>query len=163
MSENHPNTGTDKGAPFLAQPRVGSNAPDEPALSSEPCDLSSETTRRPRIARASALLAGSSNRDPLNRPWSVAEYTFGDAIRRHEAQYAARAAAALAAGIEPPPYEPFATGLIALGTPEHEEDQQMQQQSNQYWADHFRKLIADRQHESATAIQWPRNSERSDS
>ncbi len=163
LSENHPNTGTDKGAPSAAQPRVGSNAPDEPALSSEPCALNSETTRRPRIARAAALLAGSSSRDPLNRPWSVAEYTFGDAIRRHEAQYAARAAAALAAGIEPPPYEPFATGLIAPGTPEHEEDQQMQQQSNQYWADHFRKLIADRQHESATAIQWPRNSERSDS
>ena len=132
----------------------------EPTLSSELCALSSRSNR---IARASALLAGSSSRDPLNRPWSVAEYTFGDAIRRHEAQYAARAAAALAAGIEPPPYEPFATGLIALGTPEHEEDQQMQQQSNQYWADHFRKLIADPQHESATAIQWPRNSERSDS
>jgi hypothetical protein len=100
--------------------------------------------RRPRIARASALLSGSPSRDPLNRPWSVAEYTFGDAIRRHEAQYAARAAAALAVGIEPPPYEPFTTGLIPSGHPDYEEDQQMQQHSSEYWAAHFRKLIAER-------------------
>src|SRR5277367_3662856 len=98
----------------------------------------------PRIARASALLSGSPTRDPLNRPWSVAEYTFGDAIRRHEAQYAARAAAALAVGIEPPPYQPYVTGLLHPGTPEHEEDRQMQQQSSEYWAEHFRKQIADR-------------------
>ena len=97
-----------------------------------------------RIARAAALLSGSTNRDPLNRPWSIAEYTFGDAVRRHEAQYAARAAAALAVGIEPPPYEPYITGLIHPGTPEHEEDQQMQQHSSEYWAAHFRKLIAER-------------------
>ena len=97
-----------------------------------------------RIARASALLSGSTNRDPLNRPWSIAEYTFGDAVRRHEAQYAARAAAALAAGIEPPPYQPYVTGLIRPGTPEHEEEQQMQQHSSEYWAAHFRKLIAER-------------------
>ncbi len=97
-----------------------------------------------RIARASALLSGSTNRDPLNRPWSIAEYTFGDAVRRHEAQYAARAAAALAVGIEPPPYQPYITGLIHPGTPEHEEDQQMQQHSSEYWAAHFRKLIAER-------------------
>jgi hypothetical protein len=79
-----------------------------------------------RIARAAALLSASTQRDPLNRPWSVAEYTFGDAIRRHEAQYAARAAAALAEGIEPPPYEPFVTGLIHPDTPEGIEDPQMQ-------------------------------------
>ena len=84
------------------------------------------------------------SRDPLNRPWSVAEYTFGDAIRRHEAQYAARAAAALAVGIEPPPYEPYITGLLRPGTPEHDEDQQMQQHSSEYWSEHFRKQIAER-------------------
>jgi hypothetical protein len=106
----------------------------------EPCALSP----RKRVARAEALLSGSSNRDPLNRPWSIAEYTFGDAVRRHEAQYAARAAAALAVGIEPPPYEPYITGLIYPGTPEHEEDQQMQQRSSEYWTAHFRKLIAER-------------------
>jgi hypothetical protein len=110
-------------------------------LSPELCVLS---PRRTRIARASSLLSGSSSRDPLNRPWSVAEYTFGDAIRRHEAQYAARAAAALAVGIEPPPYEPFTTGLILPGQPDYEEDQQMQQHSSEYWAAHFRKLIAER-------------------
>jgi len=99
---------------------------------------------RPRIARAASLLSGSTNRDPLNRPWSVAEYTFGDAIRRHEAQYAARAAAALAVGIEPPPYEPYITGLLRPGTPEHAEDQQMQQHSSEYWTAHFRKQIAER-------------------
>ena len=97
-----------------------------------------------RIARASALLSGSANRDPLNRPWSIAEYTFGDAVRRHEAQYAARASAALAVGIEPPPYQPYVTGLIHPGSPEHEEDQQMQQHSSEYWAAHFRKFIAER-------------------
>jgi hypothetical protein len=97
-----------------------------------------------RVARAAALLSGSTNRDPLNRPWSIAEYTFGDAVRRHEAQYAARAAAALAVGIEPPPYEPHITGLIHPGTPEWEEDQQMQQHSSEYWSAHFRKLIAER-------------------
>ncbi len=126
-------TGTTLGAPSLARPKVGNNDPD-------PCAL----TPKPRIARASALLSGSTSRDPLNRPWSVAEYTFGDAIRRHEAQYAARAAAALAAGIEPPPYEPFTTGLIPPGHPDYEEDQQMQQHSSEYWAAHFRKLIAER-------------------
>jgi hypothetical protein len=99
---------------------------------------------RPRIARASSLLSGSTNRDPLNRPWSVAEYTFGDAIRRHEAQYAARAKAALAVGIEPPPYQPYITGLLRPGTPEHDEDQQMQQHSSEYWSEHFRKQIAER-------------------
>jgi len=105
---------------------------------------------KPRVARASSLLSGSATRDTLNRPWSIAEYTFGDAIRRHEAQYAARAAAALAVGIEPPPYEPYVTGLIHPGTPEYEEEQQMQQHSSEYWAAHFRQLIADRdiqQHE----------------
>ncbi|MFY9937984.1 MAG: hypothetical protein WAK33_13985, partial [Silvibacterium sp.] len=112
----------------------------ESSLSSEPCALSSV----PRIARASALLSGSTSRDPLNRPWSVAEYTFGDAIRRHEAQYAARAAAALAAGFEPPPYKPYVTGLIRPGTPEHAEDQQMQQHSDEYWSAHFRAQIAER-------------------
>ncbi|HEX3472751.1 MAG TPA: hypothetical protein VHT28_16330, partial [Silvibacterium sp.] len=98
----------------------------------------------PRIARASALLSASTNRDTFNRPWSVAEYTFGDAIRRHEAQYAARAAAALAAGIEPPPYQPYVTGLIPPDTPEGLEDQKMQQQTNEYWAAHFRAQIAER-------------------
>jgi len=97
-----------------------------------------------RIARASALLSGSTSRDPLNRPWSIADYTFGDAVRRHEAQYAARAAAALAVGIEPPPYEPYITGLIQPDTPEWEEEQQMQQHSSEYWAAHFRKQIAER-------------------
>jgi hypothetical protein len=134
-------TGTTPGAPSLAQPKVGSDTPNQTALSSVPCALS---PRRRRIARASSLLAATTSRDPLNRPWSVAEYTFGDAIRRHEAQYAARAAACLAVGIEPPPYEPFATGLIPAGTPEYEEDQQMQQHSSEYWAAHFRNLLAER-------------------
>ena len=106
----------------------------------DPCAL----TPKRRVARAAALLSGSTNRDPLNRSWSIAEYTFGDAVRRHEAQYAARASAALAVGIEPPPYEPYITGLIHPGTPEHQEDQQMQQHSSEYWAAHFRKLIAER-------------------
>jgi len=144
-------TGTNKGAPSLAQPKVGSDTPGEPtlipqlipdpcALIPDPCAL----TPRPRIARAASLLSGSANRDPLNRPWSVAEYTFGDAIRRHEAQYAARAAAALAAGIEPPPYQPYTAGLIPPGHPDYEEEQQMQQHSSEYWTAHFRKLIAER-------------------
>jgi len=30
-----------------------------------------------------------------------------------------------------------------LPAPEYEENQQMQQHSSQYWADHFRKLIAE--------------------
>jgi hypothetical protein len=132
--------GTIVGAPSLAQPRVGSDVPDEPGLSPVPCSL----IPKRRVARASSLLSANTNRDPLNRPWSVAEYTFGDAIRRHEAQYAARAAAALAAGIEPPPYEPFTTGMIPPGHPDYEEDQQMQQHSREYWAAHFRKLIAER-------------------
>ncbi|MBV8113396.1 MAG: hypothetical protein JO300_01555 [Silvibacterium sp.] len=129
----------------------GSDTPDEQSLSPVPCSLSPELSPelcalspRPRVARAVSLLSGSPSRDPLNRPWSVAEYTFGDAIRRHEAQYAARAAAALAVGIEPPPYQPYTTGLIPPGTPEHEEDQQMQQHSSEYWAAHFRKQIAER-------------------
>jgi hypothetical protein len=108
----------------------------------DPCALIPE--RRKRIARAASLLSGSASRDPLNRPWSIAEYTFGDAVRRHEAQYAARAAAALAVGIEPPPYEPYITGLIRPGTLEWEEEQQMQQHSSEYWAEHFRKQIAER-------------------
>jgi hypothetical protein len=127
---NQDQAGTE-GAPSFATRRVGRNTPDE-------------TTPKLRIARASALLSGSANRDPLNRPWSIAEYTFGDAVRRHEAQYAARAAAALAVGIEPPPYQAYITGLIRPGTPEWEEEQQMQQHSSEYWAAHFRKQIAER-------------------
>ncbi len=129
-----------EGSAFADHDEAGESS-GESSLSSEPCALS---PRRPRIARASSLLSGSTNRDPLNRPWSVAEYTFGDAIRRHEAQYAARAAAALAVGIEPPPYKPYVTGLIRPGTPEHDEDQQMQQHSSEYWSEHFRKQIAER-------------------
>jgi hypothetical protein len=102
----------------------------------------------PRIARAAALLSGSPAQDPLNRPWSVADYTFGDSVRRHEAQYAARAAAALAAGIEPPPYEPFVTGLVDPASDEglehHLEDQERQRRTNEYWVAHFRKQLADR-------------------
>jgi hypothetical protein len=128
--------------PAVAQPGTTECASGEltTTLSPVPCALTSKR----RVARASALLSGSTSRDPLNRPWSIAEYTFGDAVRRHEAQYAARAAAALAVAIEPPPYEPYDTGLIHPGTPEHEEDQQMQQRSSEYWAAHFRKLIAKR-------------------
>ena len=123
---------------------------DEAVIPDSDCAEEASTTdlplhpRRKRFARASSLLSGSTNRGPLSRPWSVAEYTFGDTIRRHEAQYAARAAAALAVGIEPPPYEPYITGLIRTGTPEWEEEQQMQQHSSEYWAAHFRKQIADR-------------------
>jgi hypothetical protein len=131
---------TIKGAPSLAEPKVGIDDLSTTTSILDPCSL----IPKPRIARAAALLSGSVSRDPLNRPWSVAEYTFGDAIRRHEAQYAARAAACLAVGIEPPPYEPFATGLIPAGTPEYEEDQRMQQHSSEYWAAHFRKQIAER-------------------
>jgi hypothetical protein len=47
-------------------------------------------------------------------------------------------------GIEPPPYEPYITGLLRPGTPEHDEDQQMQQHSSEYWSEHFRKQIAER-------------------
>ena len=135
-------TNTTKGAPsFRAfSERVGSGSSEQPTLGPELCALNPP---RPRIARASALLSGNSSRDPLNRPWSVAEYTFGDAIRRHEAQYAARAAACLAAGIEPPPYQPYTTGLIPPGHPDYEEEQKMQQHSSEYWAAHFRKQIAD--------------------
>ncbi len=138
------------GAPSLAQPKVGGDAEQSttegaPYLAVSSPDVGNNVlVPRPRIARAASLLSGSTSRDPLNRPWSVAEYTFGDAIRRHEAQYAARAAAALAVGIEPPPYEPFTTGLIPPGHPDYEEDQQMQQHSREYWAAHFRKLIAER-------------------
>ena len=151
-----PETSTNLGAPPFAyrgpqhargscdgveERRAGSDTPASVTLSPVLCALSS---RRRRVARAASLLSGSTSRDPLNRPWSVAEYTFGDAIRRHEAQYAARAAAALAAGIEPPSYEPFTTGLIPPGHPDYEEDQQMQQHSSEYWAAHFKKLIAER-------------------
>jgi hypothetical protein len=134
-----------------ARSACGVEGPASANLIPEPCALGPELipdpcalVPKPRIARAAALLSGSTSRDPLNRPWSVAEYTFGDAIRRHEAQYAARAAAALAEGIEPPPYEPFTTGMIPPGHPDYEEDQQMQQHSNEYWAEHFRKQIAER-------------------
>ncbi|HTD56462.1 MAG TPA: hypothetical protein VK670_13825, partial [Silvibacterium sp.] len=40
--------------------------------------------------------------------------------------------------------EPFTAGMIPPGAPGYEEDQQMQQHSSQYWAEHFRKQIADR-------------------
>ncbi len=135
---------TELGAPSLAQPKVGSDPEQGTTAGSDDSDPCSLIPAPCRIARASALLSGSTSRDPLNRPWSVAEYTFGDAIRRHEAQYAARAAAALAVGIEPPPYQPYVTGLLRPGTPEHEEDRQMQQQTSEYWAEHFRKQIAER-------------------
>ena len=135
------------GAPSLAQPKVGNDAEQSttegaPYLAVSSPDVGNNVlVPRPRIARAATLLSGSTNRDPLNRPWSVAEYTFGDAIRRHEAQFAARAAACLAAGIEPPPYEPYTTGLITPNNPGYEEEQEMQQHSREYWAQHFCKQI----------------------
>jgi hypothetical protein len=127
---------------LLPEPATTDGAPFKPDVGLSGTTLT--PAHRKRVARAAALLSGSASRDPLNRPWSVAEYTFGDAVRRHEAQYAARAAAALAVGIEPPPYQPFITGLIRPGTPEWEEEQQMQQHSSEYWAEHFRKQIAER-------------------
>jgi len=140
--EQDSGTGTNPGAPSLAQPKVGNDTSDQPTLIPDPCALTPR--QKPRIARASALFSATTNRDPLLRPWSVAEYTFGDAIRRHEAQYAARAAACLAVGIEPPPYQPYTAGLIPPGSPDYEEEQKIQQHSSEYWAEHFRKQIAER-------------------
>jgi hypothetical protein len=44
---------------------------------------------------------------PASETTSIYDYLYGDDIKKHEAQYAARCAAALEAGIDPPPYEPF--------------------------------------------------------
>ena len=128
--------------PCTLSPELTRSNVENEALIPDPCALSPQ--QKPRIAHASSLLSASPSRDPLNRPWSVAEYTFGDAIRRHEAQHAARAAACLKVGIEPPPYLPYTTGLIPPGHPDYKEEQQMQQHSSEYWAEHFRKQIAER-------------------
>jgi hypothetical protein len=45
--------------------------------------------------------------DPISREPNYNHYLFGDQVQKHEAQYAARARAAIEAGLEPPPYEPL--------------------------------------------------------
>lgn len=61
----------------------------------------------PRFAPAQKLCAHQPATDPTSNPTNIYDYLYGDEIKKHEAQYAARCAAALEAGIDPPPYEPF--------------------------------------------------------
>jgi hypothetical protein len=66
-----------------------------------PCESATDA----RIACASKLYDES--KDPISREPDFHDYLYGDDIQKHEAQYAARARAAIEAGLEPPPYEPF--------------------------------------------------------
>ncbi|WP_446742523.1 hypothetical protein [Silvibacterium acidisoli] len=131
----------------------------EPALiASGPRELTATPLRR---ATAATLLSSSAASDPLSRPWSVADYTFGDSIRRHEAQYAARAAAALAAGIEPPPYQPFDTGLLDPTSDEAAVERERQQSADHLWTAHFQALLEQRQ-AAAVAAPESRNENEND-
>ena len=67
-----------------------------------------------RTASAQKLYNKELTRDPANKELNVIDYLYGDHIRKYEAQYAARAAAAIREGLEPPPHEPFTTNKIEL-------------------------------------------------
>jgi hypothetical protein len=67
-----------------------------------------------RVAPAQKLYAQHLTVDPANKEVDVYTYLYGDHLKKYEAQYAARARAAIEAGIEPPPYEPFATNKVEL-------------------------------------------------
>ena len=67
-----------------------------------------------KTASAERLYAKELTRDPANKELNVIDYLYGDHIRKYEAQYAARAAAAIREGLEPPPHEPFTTSKIEL-------------------------------------------------
>ena len=67
-----------------------------------------------RTASAQKLYNKELTRDPANKELNVIDYLYGDHIRKYEAQYAARAAAAIREGLEPPPHEPFAVNKIEL-------------------------------------------------
>ena len=60
-----------------------------------------------KTAPAEKLYSKQLTIDPANKEVSLYDYLYGDKHKQYEAQYAARARAALEAGIEPPPYEPF--------------------------------------------------------
>jgi hypothetical protein len=82
---------------------VGGTTVGSTSLSPLPLPLSPA----PRVASAHNLYAKELTIDPANKEVSLYDYLYGDKHKQYEAQYAARARAALEAGIEPPPYEPF--------------------------------------------------------
>ena len=101
-------------APFAA--RVGDHESEPAVLNAERRSLYPALALNPPLKTASAekLYAKELTRDPANKEVNVIDYLYGDHIRKYEAQYAARAAAAIREGIEPPPYEPFAVNKIEL-------------------------------------------------
>jgi hypothetical protein len=60
-----------------------------------------------RSASATKLYHQQQTKALKTQSYSFHDYIYGDKIKQHEAQYAARARAALEAGIDPPPYEPW--------------------------------------------------------
>jgi hypothetical protein len=79
-----------------------------------------------RTAPAEKLYAPPRTTDPVNQPFNLADYLYGDAHKKHEAQYAARARAAIEAGLEPPPYEPFDPSKV-----ENEHDRRYREEREQ--------------------------------
>ena len=67
-----------------------------------------------KTATAQKLYNKELTRDPANKEVNLYDYLYGEHHKKYEAQYAARAKAAIEAGIEPPPYEPFAINKIEL-------------------------------------------------
>ncbi len=74
----------------------------------------SATAANVRTAPAQKLYNKELTRDPANKEVNLYDYLYGEHHKKYEAQYAARAKAAIEAGIEPPPYEPFAINKIEL-------------------------------------------------
>ena len=97
-----------------------------------------------RTASAQKLYNKELTRDPANKELNVIDYLYGDHIRKYEAQYAARAAAAIREGLEPPPHEPFTTNKIELEGEKRykatmEQVEKNKQIANEIWERRFGK------------------------
>ena len=125
---------------------VGEHETEPAALNAERRSLYPALALNPvlRTASAQKLYNKELTRDPANKEVNVIDYLYGDHIRKYEAQYAARAAAAILEGIEPPPYEPFAVNKIELEGEKRykatmEQVEKNKQIANEIWERRFGK------------------------
>jgi hypothetical protein len=121
------------------------------SLNLTPYPLSPE----PRSAPAQKLYNPHLTLDPVNKEVSLYDYLYGGHHKKHEAQYAARARAAIEAGLEPPPYEPFDPNKIESKSARMEREDRARIEANREAARlAWNKRYPDKQEEPTPYLTW---------
>jgi hypothetical protein len=122
---------------------------DQPSGPAEPRSLNT------RQASAEKLYTKELTLDPVNKPFNLTDYLYGDHHKKHEAQYAARARAAIEAGLEPPPYEPFDPNKIESKSARMEREDRARIEANREAARlAWNKRYPDKQEEPTPYLTW---------